>query len=263
MLSIITPTYNRSEKILRSVSSSIQVLNDLGEGELIIVDDCSTDNTVNIIKNNFSEEMNSGMLKYYRLSKNIGVTGAKNYGAKNALGEWIIFMDSDDEFIGGISLALEKELKKLKEYSLVFFRCRDMLSNRRIGPDRERGDICLTEMLNHGTPGECLPALRRDVFLGNSYSAELRGCEGLLYYSILSKYGKGFVSDLILRSYDLEGNDKITTSIVTKERSSALISFYVIVLRQYSNDLSLRSKVLLYLKIILRALNYIRAYVKS
>ena len=91
MVSVIIPTYNRAGTIKRAAKSVLsQTYSDI---ELIIVDDCSTDNTREIVGS--IEDLR---LKYVRLDKNSGACVARNKGIELAKGEYIAFQDSDDEW---------------------------------------------------------------------------------------------------------------------------------------------------------------------
>jgi glycosyltransferase involved in cell wall biosynthesis len=92
MFSIIIPTFNRENLILKALNS-IQQQN-YKNYEIIVVDDCSTDNTLSLIKN-----LNIINLKIISLKKNQGPGFARNEGIKFAKGEWIMFLDSDDVFL--------------------------------------------------------------------------------------------------------------------------------------------------------------------
>ncbi|WP_081210042.1 glycosyltransferase family 2 protein [Salegentibacter sediminis] len=89
MISIITPTYNRANLIERMIESVIRqtYLN----WELIIVDDGSTDETELCIK-----EYQDERIRYF-YTENSGATDSRNYGVNQAKGDYIIFLDSDDE----------------------------------------------------------------------------------------------------------------------------------------------------------------------
>lgn len=92
LVSVIIPTYNRGRLILDSVNS---VLNQTYKNiELIVVDDCSTDDTKEII-----ESINDFRIKYIKLEKNSGACVARNSGIERATGEFIAFNDSDDLWI--------------------------------------------------------------------------------------------------------------------------------------------------------------------
>lgn len=89
LVSVIIPTYNRGRLILNSVNS---VLNQTYKNiELIVVDDCSTDDTKEII-----ESITDSRIKYIKLEKNSGACVARNKGIEVSRGEFIAFNDSDD-----------------------------------------------------------------------------------------------------------------------------------------------------------------------
>lgn len=90
--SIVIATYNREKLITRAIKS---VLNqDTNNWELIIVDDCSTDDTVLTIQS----FLDDSRLSYYKTDVNCGVAIARNVGIKKAKGKYITFLDSDDEY---------------------------------------------------------------------------------------------------------------------------------------------------------------------
>lgn len=92
-VSVIIPLYNKEAIVNRSIQS---VLNqDFQDFELIIVDDGSTDNSVNIIKS-----IHDNRITLIQQT-NGGPSAARNTGSKHAKGEWIIFLDADDEMYEG------------------------------------------------------------------------------------------------------------------------------------------------------------------
>lgn len=62
--------------------------------EVIIVDDCSTENTESIVK-----KMKDRRISFHKLGKNMGAGGARNIGVQKAHGELIAFQDSDDKWL--------------------------------------------------------------------------------------------------------------------------------------------------------------------
>jgi len=89
MISVIIPTYNRASLLLRSINSVLnQTFKDF---ELIIVDDGSTDNTPEIIK-----EVYDPRVSYFRYERNKGACYARNIGIKKSRYDLIAFQDSDD-----------------------------------------------------------------------------------------------------------------------------------------------------------------------
>lgn len=89
LVSVIIPTYNRENLIVRSVNSvRNQTYDNL---EIIIVDDCSNDNTENVIRG-----IDDDRIRFVKLEKNSGACAARNYGIDIANGDYIAFQDSDD-----------------------------------------------------------------------------------------------------------------------------------------------------------------------
>lgn len=90
-VSVIVPMYN-TEKFLRPCLDSIlkQTLDDI---EIIIVDDCSTDNSFKIASEYAKKHSN---IRLVRQAKNSGVAAARNMGLHYAKGKYISFIDSDD-----------------------------------------------------------------------------------------------------------------------------------------------------------------------
>ena len=89
LVSVIIPTYNRGRLILDSINS---VLNQTYKNiELIVVDDCSTDDTEKTVKS-----IDDSRIKYINLEKNSGACVARNKGIEISRGEFIAFNDSDD-----------------------------------------------------------------------------------------------------------------------------------------------------------------------
>src|SRR5271155_324881 len=87
-VSVVIPTYNRAEKVRKTVESVLaQSFTDL---EVIVVDDGSSDETGQTLEHAFGDR-----IRYY-FQPNQGVSAARNKGIEEARGEWIAFLDSDD-----------------------------------------------------------------------------------------------------------------------------------------------------------------------
>ena len=103
-VSIVLPTYNRAHCLNRSISSVLaQSFEDF---ELIVVDDGSTDNTIEAL-----ERISDPRVHVYRFATNRGVAAARNKAFDVARGDWIGLVDSDDELLPG---ALEVVVHKLR-----------------------------------------------------------------------------------------------------------------------------------------------------
>jgi glycosyltransferase involved in cell wall biosynthesis len=93
-LSIVIPAFNREHQISRAVRSCLNQENAIFE--VIVVDDGSTDNSFGIVAG-----IADPRLSVLRHPVNRGANAARNTGALAAKGEWIIFLDSDDELAPG------------------------------------------------------------------------------------------------------------------------------------------------------------------
>jgi len=104
-VSVITTLYNYANYIEECIRSFL--VQDF-DSEMIIVDDCSTDNSEAIVKRYFQAKN----IKYIRLDKNKGYSHAKNIGIKNASSEILVMLDADDMLIEN---SLKMRYKKLME----------------------------------------------------------------------------------------------------------------------------------------------------
>lgn len=110
LVSIIMPTYNCAKFIKETIES---VLNQTYENwELVIVDDCSNDNTEEIV-----ESFNDKRIKYHKLEKNSGAAVARTTAMKMAIGNYMAFLDSDDLWK---KEKLEKQLEFMKKNNYNF-----------------------------------------------------------------------------------------------------------------------------------------------
>lgn len=110
LVSIIMPSYNTGKFIEETINSVInQTYNNW---ELIIVDDCSNDNTDEIVKS-----IEDSRIVYLKNEKNSGAAVSRNKALKEAKGRWIAFLDSDDLWV---PQKLEKQIKFMKENNYYF-----------------------------------------------------------------------------------------------------------------------------------------------
>ncbi|QHE63334.1 glycosyltransferase [Rossellomorea vietnamensis] len=112
LISIVTPTYNAEAFILDTVKSvQAQTFNNW---EMIIVDDCSKDNTVDIIKDLLKSD---SRIKLIELKVNSGAAVARNTALLKARGRYVAFLDSDDKWFPE---KLEKQINFMKHRNIAF-----------------------------------------------------------------------------------------------------------------------------------------------
>jgi glycosyltransferase involved in cell wall biosynthesis len=237
VVSVIIPTYNRAHLLCRAMQS---VLNQTYlDFELIIVDDGSTDNTDKIIKE-FQEH--DKRIKYIRHEKNKGGSAARNSGIKISRGEYIAFLDSDDEWL---PRKMEKQEIKfqnaLDNVGVIYsgFSCISESSGKiiaKITPTL-RGNV-YTNLLEGCILGSPTPLIKKICFRKAGFFDEtLPSCQDWDMWIRLSKYyAFDFVPD-ILAKHHIHGSQisvNLNAKIVARKK----------LVEKYWVDLSRKSKIL-------------------
>ncbi|SEA07976.1 Glycosyltransferase involved in cell wall bisynthesis [Eubacterium aggregans] len=194
LVSIIMPSWNTGAFIAESIQSVINQT--YRQWELIIVDDCSTDNTDEVVST-----FNDDRIKYLKNEKNSGAALTRNKAIREAKGEWIAFLDSDDLWQPE---KLEKQLGFMNKNGYVFsyheYEKIDEDSNPLnayvSGPDV----VDKRKMYNYGYPG-CLTFMYsmkyfgliqiKDIKKNNDYAILLKLCKHADCYLLkenLAKY---------------------------------------------------------------------------
>ena len=105
------PSYNTTKYIGESIESVQRQT--YQNWELLIVDDCSPDNTDEVVKPYLSDER----IKYFKNEKNSGAAVSRNRALREAKGKWIAFLDSDDLWM---SEKLEKQISFMERNNYHF-----------------------------------------------------------------------------------------------------------------------------------------------
>lgn len=112
LISVVIPTFNRVESVMAALKSVLAQT--YGEFEVIVVDDGSTDGTSEAFQQVISPECTSGQEVRYIYQVNQGPSAARNKGIAEAKGEWIAFLDSDDEWL---PQKLEWQLRAIDKFN--------------------------------------------------------------------------------------------------------------------------------------------------
>jgi len=205
--SIIIPTYNREETIIRTLKSIISQT--YKEIEIIVIDDFSSDNTLKLLKD--FKENNKGIdFKYYHLKSNKGPNIAKNFGSKNALGNYLIFLDSDDCFYDNNSLFnINEELGKNNYPNLGMFT--SFYISEKIAKKPKFSNLQFKEFLRNKNIGEFLPVVKKQIFLDFPFFKTIIGGEGLTWLKITKESGYIFYSEIVVRLYDDFSENRLST----------------------------------------------------
>lgn len=196
LVSIIMPSYNTAQYIGESISS---VFNQTySNWELIIVDDCSTDNTDDIIP-----AIKDKRIRYLKNEKNSGAAVSRNRALREAKGKWIAFLDSDDLWDKD---KLEKQIKFMEENDYHFTYTNYLEIDKNSNPNGRwvtgPKKISKTGMYNYCWPG-CLTVMYNaekigliqieDIKKNNDYAMWLKVCQKADCYLLdknLAKYRK-------------------------------------------------------------------------
>ncbi len=146
LLSVIMPIYN-TEKYLEETLNSIFV-QDYKNIEIVLVDDCSTDKSAEIIMNLQKEHPE---IVYYLQEKNMGAGAARNKALELARGQYVAFLDSDDIWMFG-KISRQIELMKAKKSPFSYTAIEMMDENSKtIKGKRNIKETCDYKYLLHNT----------------------------------------------------------------------------------------------------------------
>lgn len=114
LVSIITPVYNSADYITEAILSVKRQT--YPDWELLIVDDCSVDETARVIKHFTADDKR---IRYFKLEKNSGAGVARNKGIQESKGKYIAFLDSDDEWYPE-KLSTQIAIMEGKQYEFTY-----------------------------------------------------------------------------------------------------------------------------------------------
>ncbi len=208
LVSIITPSYNTAKYIgdmIRSVQAQSHT-----HWELIIVDDCSTDNTDAVV----AEFLTDKRIRYLKNAQNSGAAISRNYALREARGKWVAFLDSDDVWLPE---KLEKQLAFMKQGGYHFSYTAYMEINETsepsgtvvIGPKK----VSKCGMYCYCWPG-CLTVMYDAEYVGlvqiadirknNDYAMWLKICKKADCYllkEVLAQYRRGRAGSISTHTY--------------------------------------------------------------
>jgi glycosyltransferase involved in cell wall biosynthesis len=110
MISLIITAYNYAQYIERAIRSALDQSLPKSEFEVIVVNDASTDETAQILENY------QDVVRVFNLTKNVGLSAARNFGIRKARGQNVVFLDADD-YLHSEVLRLQKTF--LSENNLI------------------------------------------------------------------------------------------------------------------------------------------------
>lgn len=167
LVSIITASYNTANYISETIETVLAQT--YTNWEMIIVDDCSIDNTNEVVQRYTDER-----IRYFKMKSNSGAAVARNFALQKARGRWIAFLDSDDLWN---SSKLEKQINFMKNNGYHFsYTCYEEIDEF----GKENGitvtgpaHITKLAMYAYCWPG-CLTVMYDSEFIGKLQIAEIR-----------------------------------------------------------------------------------------
>lgn len=217
LVSVIIPTYKRSDFLKRALESVFnQTYNDW---EILIIDDNNPQSEFRKDTEEFMREyVNNPKVKYIKHKENLGGALARNTGIKHASGEYIAFLDDDDEFL---PTKLEKQVEMFqsstfKNLGLVYCLSKKVDHNGKLISKsivKEKGNAIKYHLLRNITP--CPSILVRKSVLEEvkGFRKLIMGQEYDLTLRILAKgYEVDFV-DEILVVFHIHNEERISTDL--------------------------------------------------
>jgi len=168
IISIIIPVYN-GEKFIRDCFNVLADQKDINKYEIVVVDDASTDNSINLLKS-----LNFENLKIFSLPKNSGPSAARNFGLKKSKGEYIYFFDVDDSIEKNALEILSDVARSTKcDYIFSDFKKIENKKNRRENKYNYPADKFFQEL-------DIIDAMKRELNDASLGHLGLFGCNGRL-----------------------------------------------------------------------------------
>jgi len=210
-VTVVTPLYNCSEFMWGTIESVINQA--FPDWEMIMVDDCSTDSTLEIAE---SYARRDSRIKVIRLSENSGAAVARNTAIERATGRYIAFLDSDDRWY---PQKLERQLAFMEREDVHF----SYAAYEKVDPEgnvvaklRVPEKVGYHDLLKVCTIG-CLTAMYDTKHLGKVYMPLIRKRQDLgLWLRILKKVPYAYGVQEVLGQYQLRAE-----SISANKRSAA------------------------------------------
>ena len=222
LVSVVIPAYNRKHTLKRCIDSVLQQT--YRNFEIIIVDDCSTDGTMEFVEAEYGSVSDIDII-YVRNDSNLGASGSRNAGVSYASGEYIAFHDSDDEWFPD---KLEKQMQHFMAsdsnvgavYSLFYMdeKRQTVWPPRKADMSWKSGHVFHTLLISP-LVGMITLVVRKRVFLEiGGFREQLNSLEDYeLTIRIAQKYKIDLVDEVLAVAYESESSvgkrnkDKIAT----------------------------------------------------
>ena len=252
-ITVVVTTFDRRELVGQAIRSAIEWVDRIG-CNIVVVDDGSTDGTIEFLQRQFVSDLASGVLACVRHSQNLGVTAARNTGFEHARGAWVVFLDSDDTLISDAAGPVRHSLDAAHNSPIMFFRCVDQ-DGRFVGHRfDETQALSLARYGRDTSYGEALVAVNKALVRTPPFDADLRGYEGLGCARLIKRFGPALLSPVVARRYRRAGADRLSAPRGFLARAHLLAIGHRRYARLLGDTLSPGRRVSLWLKAVLYAM---------
>lgn len=210
MISVVIPTHNRADLLPRAIKSvQAQTWTDL---EIVVVSDGSEDDTKSVVEALAKDDARIKFIEYFPAK---GGNVARNTGIENASGEYVAFLDDDDEFMPD---KLEKQLAVMEsdpEIGLVYTSVRVIYVNEGVEyssvPKRE-GDLSGAILLDNIIGSTSTVMARKELLLqAGEFDVQLRALQDFdLWIRMCQLCKVGFVAEEMIRYYNYTGTKQVS-----------------------------------------------------
>lgn len=206
--SIITAVYNREDCIARCIKSVIRNLNYCNDLEHIIIDDCSTDNTANII---YDYSKKYSHIKFKKFTINKGTNAARNYAISKACGKYCIILDSDDYFVDSAIKIIDNVVEK-NNYGHYIFATDDMRATYAQNPllQCEQRNIDFKYFLNGDVAYDFVHVIKTITLKDLPFDEGLRIYEGVFFLRFYKRAKSILFTNIVVTNRERSRKDSVT-----------------------------------------------------
>ncbi|ROI12941.1 glycosyltransferase family 2 protein [Epilithonimonas hominis] len=218
LVSVIIPTFQRSEYLIRAIES---VINQTYQNiEIVVVDDNDGDNEYRkSTQENLKCYIEDKKIKYLKHDKNKGLPSARNTGITNSIGEYVAFLDDDDEWL---PTKVEKQMELFEKLDDSFgivgsfwMIVSEFDGKERLRTLKYKGNLSKILALNHFSPPSMVIVKRKYLEQVKYFDENFRWREDIeLYYRLSFVCKFDFVNEVLVKYY--QHPDALSTNFEKK-----------------------------------------------
>lgn len=217
LYSIITPTYNRADCIMRcieSVERNVKTQIRGGNIEHIIVDDGSSDSTTSIVEAYAKKHPH---VVSVRFDHNRGTNAARNEAIRKARGKWCIILDSDDYFVDDALQTIAETMERKPGYRHYMFAPDDMQSyyeSNLIIQNAAQKVLTYPDYLNGHVGGDFIHVCSTDILCRHPFDERLRIHEGVFFLMFFKEAQQMLFTNKVVTIRERNRKDSVTRDVL-------------------------------------------------